>query len=418
MGKFLDIIKSCFGRETPPPPPRQRKTSSKYFTTEFGANSSSRRAVAVFQAIVSSANSPDANIILGPYLAEIMVPDPNDTLKSSLFEAFHNSIGGFLKMKIEKDAATTFGGLECVNAAFSDDSCRSAFRPEKVFQSSVCSELGKEPIDKARFGQSATLNCFFKEKLDGITLSYITHESRRIILNTAEFSYRWDYAFERTESGTFYCPNNIEKTVEFLINTVTICRAFNVHRGGDRIEADEPQMIVFHAEKGKFSIMLLLPAPNNNTISSLEKELTIEKLLEWRRKSTQHLWYVIIPKMKINIGGGIAAGSEKPRPVTNSAAEFEGKQPPERVGPFRPPFVLNLDENGINATEAPYSSKQYNLLLYEPEFVANRPFLMIIWDEMANGPVFIGRITDPTGTTCQIPPPYCDQPLQSGVLNQ
>ncbi|XP_055339162.1 serine proteinase inhibitor A3K-like [Paramacrobiotus metropolitanus] len=424
MGRFLDIIKSCLGRAPPPQPPRRREYDDfKYFTTDFSANPASRWAVAVFQAILHSANTPDANILINPYLAEIILTRLlNDTLKFKLLDEFHTSKGDCSDIFVIKDGetATTSGALECVNATFSDESYGSASRPERTIRHSVNCGLEGEPVDQSPSEGSATVNRSTGERVDeksAMSLAQIMQETRRIATNIVDFSCRWEFEFEQTTSGTFYCPNNVEKTVEFLKSTVGMCRQFNRHYGSSGFRAD-PQMIMFYAEKGKFSIMLLLPATDNDHISSLEKELTIEKLLEVRRKSREGLAYVIVPKLRINIGGGFAAGNKNTLSTTNSAEKFEEDRPPECVGQFRQGVVLNLDENGINATQAPYRDLHYTLLLYEPEFVANRPFLMIIWDEMANVPVFIGRITDPTGAAIQISSPYCDSPPQSCVQNQ
>ncbi|XP_055339164.1 factor XIIa inhibitor-like [Paramacrobiotus metropolitanus] len=422
MGKFMELIKGCLGRAPPTPPPRRRKDSFKYFTTDFSVNPASRWAVAVFQTVVDSASAPDVNIVISPNLAEIILTrlllGPNSTLKSTLLEAVYNNRGEFSEIPKDGESATTFGSFECFNVAFSDDRCCSSSRPEKTIQCSVNAGLVKEPADESFAEGPATLNRICGGKIDGksvFSLVHIMRETRRILINPAEFSCRWDFAFDETKSGTFYCPNNVEKTVEFLMNMTAICNKFNTHPGSDGSEANDPKMIIFHANRGKFSIMLLLPATIDHHISSLENALTIEKLLEWRRKSDGNLAHVIVPKLRINTGCGFAPGNEITLSTTDSAAKFEDR-PLECASQSK--IILNMDENGINATQAPYRNLQYDLLLHQPEFVANRPFLLIIWDEMVNVPVFIGRITDPTGAATQMPLPCFDCLPQSGVQNQ
>ncbi|XP_055353828.1 serpin B10-like [Paramacrobiotus metropolitanus] len=165
-------------------------------------------------------------------------------------------------------------------------------------------------------------------------------------MNVIDFSGQWEIPFSvsDTNSGIFYCPNDVEKTVKFMKNDYAILRAFLTNPGD---ETGDPEVIILDVEERKFSVMLILPSKNTEGINSLERDLTIEKLLFWREKCSVELLSISIPKFRIAYGVDLiprakAMGLQEmfqPSEI-NFSDMFEDDRRPKQVDLFRQEVVL------------------------------------------------------------------------------
>ncbi|XP_055339161.1 serpin B6-like [Paramacrobiotus metropolitanus] len=406
MGKFLDLIKSCLGRAAPQAPrPAPRKY--KLFTKDFSTNPHSRWAVAMFQAVTDTANTPDANFVASPYAAEVILtalfPDLKGPLHSIIMPPDVFYFDGNCYPGLDQHAATPDGAMSGGSVAFYDDNCRLEPQPEKAIERAVKAGFIKTTVERFLEKTFETTGQFIDGKIT-LLLTHFKCEAQLHWVNIVDFTGQWEFPFEKADtiSGTFYCANNEEKTVEFMRNENGIIRWLF---GSNERREDDPQMILLDIVEGKFTVMLLLPAKRTDELDSLEKQLTIEKLLEWRRKSAQDLAYIVIPKFRIScdvnlqpvrIALGLKRSNEPSTPFCPEISEEDSRQ--MCVSQFRQQVTFELDEYGINAAPADYCRKEWGMTMLneKPDVFVDRPFLMVIWDEMANVPVFMGRITDPS----------------------
>ncbi|XP_055339174.1 serpin B8-like [Paramacrobiotus metropolitanus] len=408
MGKFLDIFKSFLGRR-PREAPKRVQREYPPFTKDFSINPESSFAVKMFQAVIQTANTPDANIVVSPYSAEVILaailPGAGGELKSALTELLCQAGRDFSEIIRNLEAVNTDGALKSVNAAFYDDRCCLAPQYQETIQSAMQFGFSKTPFEKSPGEALTIVNNFVAEKTEGKIISLLSEvkpTTLLILVNIIDFSGQWEIPFDKkdTELDIFYCPKGVEKTVEFMKNNETWVRASNMDASG------EPKMVILNVANRKFSVMLILPAENTGGISDLEKELTIEKLLALRERSSDGIHYVVMPKFRISCGVDLIPGAKamglqemfEPS-VTNFSGMFEDTHWPKQVDVFRQEVVLEVDEYGVKAAAATgccIGDYCCDCSRSSPDFVANRPFLVIIWNEVANVPVFIGRITDPS----------------------
>ncbi|XP_055339141.1 serpin B6-like [Paramacrobiotus metropolitanus] len=424
MEKLSKVFRSCAGSQPGNSTKRRRRTPRPY-TKDFKVNPESSFAVTMFKAVIESAKAPDANIIISPYSAEVvlaaLLPGISGELKPALMELLCKNKRQFPELIRKLDAVNTDGELNAVNAAFYDDNCSLAPQYTKAIDSAMKFGFVKTPFAKSP-GEAVTMvNQFVAEKTNGKITKLLEKVDRRtllILVNVIDFSGQWECPFdkEETKNGTFYCPNNYEKTVDFMKNEDATVRAYNIHgykAAEKNVEVGDPHMIILNVVERKFSVMFLLPAKDAGGINSLEKELPIEKLLKLRQKSSEEMICIVVPKFRISCGldlipGAKAMGLEEmfEPSVTNFEQMFENDSRPKRVDQFRQEVVIEVDEYGIKASAATCCSLGYNCIKY-PDFQVDHPFLVIIWNEIANVPVFIGRITEPDETA-----DYNNVPLQ------
>ncbi|XP_055349893.1 alpha-1-antiproteinase F-like [Paramacrobiotus metropolitanus] len=154
-------------------------------------------------------------------------------------------------------------------------------------------------------------------------------------------------------------------------------------------------------------MVLLLPPPDGDgTTRQLEATLTVERLLRWREKSSQIVLHILVSKFRItyttDLQPLVASRGLTPFclrhliPETVDHVLHVPATDPLSVGEFGQQIILDLWEYGL--TTSPFESFNMTPLIVKcvPDFVVNRPFLVVIWNEMVNVPLIIARVTDPT----------------------
>ncbi|XP_055354837.1 serine protease inhibitor A6-like [Paramacrobiotus metropolitanus] len=243
---------------------------------------------------------------------------------------------------------------------------------------------------------------FVAEKTDGNLKSglvEVDHSTRMVLMSIVKISLLWEAPPSpwRTKTRIFCCPNNVEKRVDFIEYELLMARSFNVFK----CEDDNPQVIILDLSEYKFSVMIILPYPNSGGTDKLQEKMTIGNLLAWRQKCVweyPYILHVFLPKFRIRCGVNLKScttrmGLQQVYEEADYGRMFEGDTA-VKIDEFRQDVVLELNEHG---TGDPLP--QLNLaphLNWGGLFLADRPFYCVIWDETANAPVALGRITDPS----------------------
>ncbi|XP_055342583.1 leukocyte elastase inhibitor A-like [Paramacrobiotus metropolitanus] len=448
MPSLLELFKQCLGRR-PPPVPRPRPQPRGYppppHTTDFSVNSDNSFAVALFKKLVETSYSPHRNIAVSPQAAQvvfaILLPGTNGEVYSALANLLCLNGRSFADLIESFDEVNANGALNSVSTVFYDDNCRlvseyrdivekstlnhtretliyldsnedyrySAAQPHYTQYKSLQSKFIPAPfrdafekavdtLEESGFGRSGSkFHHWLDERRPDATL---------VLLNRVEFSGQWEEPFhpENSESGTFCCADGSEKTVVFMTQTFSPSRCYNVTPYYNRpVHDEDPQLLILDVVGRHFTVMIVLPGESNGGIVALEKTLTIENLLDWRQKSrscTVSL-YIVLPRFRIRYGADLKICTQSMRLQELYAASSNGfsrmlsSDGPVKVDEFKQEVTIELDEYGIKS--APCTGYQAELtMISSPNFVANRPFLAVIWNELANVPVCMGRIADPS----------------------
>ncbi|XP_055344507.1 uncharacterized protein LOC129592487 [Paramacrobiotus metropolitanus] len=224
-----------------------------------------------------------------------------------------------------------------------------------------------------------------------------------VIINLLTFSAPWALQFEEkdTRDGVFTCLDGSQKTVPFLISGNTTWTSFNVMK---KTAATDPQMVIMEAGEKRYSVMCILPAAaGGKALRQLEESLSVEMLRGWRRQSIRYGMALSLPKFRITCEVELRRGMEALGlgELNNTATGFSDmfeECPLQGVTEFRHNIVFEVDELGVRSSVATMFSAEF-LCVPSPAFEANRPFLLLVWHNQLDVPLFIGRIADPALTT-------------------
>ncbi|XP_055339166.1 serpin B9-like [Paramacrobiotus metropolitanus] len=408
MEKFLGLIKSCLGR-APSHPPQRTLRKCKASATDFTDMPHSCWADSMFRDVVGgvwTANPLDANIVVSPFAVDILwkglFPEYPVSLNTRPFPPVSVYSFSVKYPEMIQPIADMVGALNSITTAlFPDYASLLAPHYEKTPElAENCRFIGGI-VERFPEKPPATTDQNVEGKIT-MLLTHYKREAQLIMVNIADFSGQWEFPFDEaeTKTGTFHGLANVEKTVAFMTNKNLICRQVNIYN--KRLKTNVAQMIILHMAEKKFCVMLILPANSNEGINDFERELTVGKLLAWRQKSKEDLAHVVLPKFRIccdvelrpfdsemNMDKRLALATADRITVSRENGQFAA------VSQFRQQVAVEMNEFGINAAPAAYCSKEFNTGDSKPDFLANRPFLLIIWNEMVNVPVFMGRITEP-----------------------
>lgn len=141
------------------------------------------------------------------------------------------------------------------------------------------------------------------------------------------------------------------------------------------------------------SFIAVLPDVNES-LASIEAELSAKALQELISKLTPHGVDVLLPRLTLKYRANLKDDLKAmgmPLPFT-LAADFSGIGPVGWIDKVIHEATLDVDEKGVVATAA----TAVIMVDSAPSFAANRPFLFLIRDQASGSILFLGRIVDPT----------------------
>ncbi|XP_055349948.1 plasminogen activator inhibitor 2-like [Paramacrobiotus metropolitanus] len=421
MDKLVGFVKSLFKRKSSHgiQEPKQRSWEVPY-TTEFTVNPENSFAVNMFTALIAHSRGIDENLAVCPCAIQAtltaILPIVNEQIRMELTKIICSSGRTLDALQASLDAASTNGALNMVNAVFYSDRYQLlSLRKEDL-----------RTVNDSRSCPSGTLSTKMEYLVtslqnipkEGINLSK-SEDGEAVreaapphpqlqLASICQFTGAFERPLFRGGPGTFTCPGSVQKTVDFMFCKYTLgVRYHNVSVTCDNAEENDPQMIILNVEGRQSSVMLLLPPPKSGeTIGSLEERLTVERLLRWREKSSELPLHILIPKFRITCSidlqpvlTAMGMGLLYEEPTAESVDHVlhpSGNGSP--IGEFRQQIVLDVSEYGVATSPFRWDRMTPMIAVAGPDFVVDRPFIVIIWNEIANVPLLIARVTDPASS--------------------
>ncbi|XP_055344336.1 serpin I2-like [Paramacrobiotus metropolitanus] len=399
MDRFIHSFKACVKANDSEEKPRTRL---RPYTTDYTANPHSRFAVSLFHSLLDASCAPDTNVSVCPRAVHVllaaMLPasgaPPSSPSSWRPIQLQTSPEGGerddtwATVPALRRVTYNTSATLSAV--AFIDD---NASLPEQR-------RLDTLQYVRVPFRADPPKALRIISQLAGSGEPIFTAADRSlIIVQFCRFNGVWEHPFSRyTTPATFYCADGEEKTVDMMDHKYTCLRVYNLHQHYcDVIEDGDPHMVILNIDRRLFSVMILLPTARSGGTATLEAGLTLEKLLAWRQKSKDQSVRIVLPKFRISctvdlqpcllsrgLGGLFASAPDVDPSGCMHADEILQHIP------------LDMSEYGMSTPPFEWVHVEYSMVDSDPDFVANRPFLLIIWDEVANVPLILSRVTDPT----------------------
>ncbi|MDD4652310.1 MAG: serpin family protein [Methanothrix sp.] len=226
-------------------------------------------------------------------------------------------------------------------------------------------------------------------------ISYISPDTQLLITNAVYFKGMWDEAFDinMTEERNFTTSDGRIIRIP-MMESQTSGQQFNYN------ETNDLQILELPYKGKRLSMIILLPMSNNT--SSLERSLSLEKLMQWRASlSETEVGDVRIPKFSFSSKYSLN-DDLKGLGLQNTftpGADFSGIN--GRTDLFISDIIhqsfVDVNEQGTEAAAATGASNVMACMpgYGPPDFWADHPFIFFIQDKETGTILFMGRVSDP-----------------------
>nr|XP_020509723.1 plasma protease C1 inhibitor [Labrus bergylta] len=212
-----------------------------------------------------------------------------------------------------------------------------------------------------------------------------------MLLNAVSFSGQWKVKFEsEPKKGLFTkLDGDLVKVPLLYHQKYMLAVSYNLELGAQ---------VARFALTGENSLYILLPRTNTvESLQQLEERMTdtaVRQMMEQLNTASPQHVEVTLPQIKIDVQPDLIILIKKLGLSTLfEDANLCGLNPEERLvlDDARHRAFLALTEHGVEAGAVTSISFSRSF----PSFSALRPFIMLLWSDQANVPLFIGRVTDP-----------------------
>lgn len=216
---------------------------------------------------------------------------------------------------------------------------------------------------------------------------------RLVLTNAIYFKGDWIYQFDKkaTRDSDFY--KNEQERIQVPMMSMT-----NEEAEFNYAETEDLQILELPYKGEELSMLVLLPKEND--IDSLEQNLNINKLSEWKNMLEEQSVDVFLPKFKFETKYMMAptlSDMGMPTAFIRGSADFSGIA---NTGLFISQVIhqafVDVNEEGTEAAAATAVMMTDSLPPPKPLFRADHPFIFIIQQKENGNILFFGRVIDPT----------------------
>lgn len=220
----------------------------------------------------------------------------------------------------------------------------------------------------------------------------IASNTRLVLANAIYFKGLWAAQFDKskTRDWPFQLTNGERVSVKTMVQKSHFLVAGNT----------DAQMIDLPYKGGDLSMWIVLPR-HADGLADLEAGLTVDKLEALRSGlHEQQELDLLLPSFKFSSKFNlpqVLSGMGMPSAFDGYTADFsgiDGRRDLSITGAFHQAFV-EVNEEGTEAAAATGISMGETSAA--PSFVADHPFLFLIYDHVTGSILFVGRVIDPRG---------------------
>lgn len=255
-----------------------------------------------------------------------------------------------------------------------------------------------EPTDFAGAPEQArdAINKWAEEKTAGkirdlVPKGLVRKDTRAVLANAVYLKAFWEQPFrkEATSPATFYADG------KRAIQTPTMHDGFAT----PYLETQVLQMIELPYKEGQLAMVVLLPKSREG-LAALENRLTYDELKSWLGKMDTQTVSISLPTFRFSseflLSKPLSAMGLKA--AFRDGADFRGMTTavPIQLSEVVHKTFIDVNETGTEAAAATAVSAIAGGAPHEPKrFVADHPFLFVVYDRRDGGIVFLGRVTSP-----------------------
>ncbi|XP_023597811.1 serpin B6 isoform X2 [Trichechus manatus latirostris] len=270
------------------------------------------------------------------------------------------------------------------------DSCRKFYQAEM------------EELDFANATEESRkhINTWVAKKTEGkitelLSSGAVNSITKLVLANAIYFKGNWDTQFnkEQTKERPFKISKNEEKPVQMMFKKST----FKITYIGEIFT----QILVLPYVGKELNMIIMLP-DGNTDLSTVEKELTYEKFMEWTRPDMldEEEVEVFLPRFKLEENYDM---EDVLRSLGMADAFDQGRANFSGMSSKRDLYLskvvhksfVEVNEEGTEAAAATAAIMMMRCVRITPRFCADHPFLFFIQHTKTNEILFCGRVSSP-----------------------
>ncbi|XP_064190938.1 plasma protease C1 inhibitor [Anguilla rostrata] len=215
-----------------------------------------------------------------------------------------------------------------------------------------------------------------------------------MLLNTVYFNGKWKMMFDKKTTNAPF----LTLTGDMISVPVLYSSKYKLaHRYSSHVKA---QVAAFPLS-GRTTLYILLPhSASLKDLEELEDRLddqSVRAMVKEMEKTPTETAEVTLPKIHLSIKTNLMeildtmGLSDLQFDPNLCGLSSEDRNPPLSLSDAQHRAFLSLTEKGVEAGAV--SSLSFSRTF--PSFAALRPFVLLLWNEQVNGPLFLGRVTEP-----------------------
>lgn len=288
-----------------------------------------------------------------------------------------------------RTANRLFGEKSCDLLASFKDSCRKFYEAEME-------ELDfKNATEQSRQHINTWVAKKTEDKIkDLLAQGTVNSDTALVLVNAIYFKGNWDKQFNKEDTREM--PFKVSKDEKKLVQMMFKKSTFKMTYIGEIFT----KILLLPYVGNELNMIIMLP-DEHVELSTVEKEITYEKFIEWTRldKMDEEEVEVFLPKFKLeeNYDMNSVLCKLGMTDAFDGRADFSGMS--SKQGFFLSKVVhkafVEVNEEGTEAAAATAAIMMLRCMRFTPRFCADRPFLFFIQHVKTNGILFCGRFSSP-----------------------
>ena len=279
--------------------------------------------------------------------------------------------------------------FESTNAVWIDNGLTLAPAYSEAVRGAHRASVQALPLRQNGAESAAAINAWAKESTKGMVQEVVqpndfTANTNLVLTNATYFKGRWAEPFQREEvqEGLFHSSAG-ERKVMMMSKMLTV----------PYFQSDNMQVLQLSYAGERYKLMFILPMAEAPSIDAL-RGLTADSILRWASACQQSEVLLSIPKFKIEQQSSLSnalvtLGMRLPFTSEANFSAITGSENGIFMDNVLQSAAIDVNEEGTEAA-AVTAASMMSVSLNQLQFVADRPFLYVLYDTTPENALFVG----------------------------
>lgn len=366
-------------------------------------------ALELFQTLNES--SPTGNIFFSPFsissaLAMVILGAKGSTAaqlsKTFHFDSVEDIHSRFQSLNAEVSKRGASHTLKLANRLYGEKTYN--FLPEYLASTQKMYGADLAPVDFLHASEDARkeINQWVKGQTEGkipelLSVGVVDSMTKLVLVNAIYFKGMWEEKFmtEDTTDAPFRLSKKDTKTVKMMYQKKKFPFGY--------ISDLKCKVLEMPYQGGELSMVILLPKDiedESTGLKKIEKQITLEKLLEWTKRENLEFIDVHVKLPRFKIEESYTLNSNLGRLgvqdlFSSSKADLSGMSGSRDlfISKIVHKSFVEVNEEGTEAAAATGGIATFCMLLPEEEFTVDHPFIFFIRHNPTSNVLFLGRVS-------------------------